>query len=177
MLTRIKDTFVGNKILKIFIFLTCFFTVAQTIFASCENLCCKNILCIIEKAEINDELVNLKHGKNCIVLDTILASKIRYVVNPNYIEILENLRNCVICGGENLEIGDKTCQAYCCQKEGYILDKKYRILHSLSCDLLANHYDINWCIFKKKTYRVFALKEVEFAKACDKCLVHEKRLQ
>ena len=161
--------------LLIFIFL---FGFCSQIFADCKNLCCKYIYCIITKEILDDgRCVNVKHGRNCVVLETTSQSKLRYVVNPNYASILDDLVLCEICGGENIELNDITCKAYCCEKEGYVLDRKHRIIHLLSCELMDRYYDANYCFFKKKNYKIFEMKSLEFDYACDECFAEIKRFK
>ena len=167
-----------NNIVKLFVTILFVLIFTLPIYANCNNICCKYIFCVISKGiSWDDRCINVKHGKNCPVLSTISQSKIRYVVNPNYILLLEDINLCEICGGEDVDLGDINCNAYCCKKEWYVLDNRYKILHLTSCALLEKYYNPEWCLFKKKTYKLFGLKEIDFVSSCDICMNKIKRIE
>lgn len=123
----------------------------------------------------NGEIVNTRHGRNCEMLSIAQQSRLRYVINSFFLDTLSNLVDCDICNGELKN--EAICTSYCCLHEGYILDRKHRIIHSTDCYLMEKYYDSGYCFFKKKSYKLFEMKTIDFDLICDICLDKVKRLQ
>lgn len=96
----------------------------------------------------NDELVTIKHGGDCPILNGTRQNKVRVIIKDrNNNDIL-----CEFCNGEQLNY-DRKCTNWCCKHYEYVVDFTSGLIHSLDCKAIKNMpiYD---AMFKPKNYDI-----------------------